>query len=157
MAAVSHDPVRALEHDHAHLSKLVADLRSMLRALDPDASHDIAGTLVALRDDLFEHFAREEEALFPWLASALPDLQPSIAKLEGAHDRICGALSRLVSLVSKGPEAMRVQQALIEHLFERFDAEYVDHARGESELLRGLASRLDERQRAHVRDLMRDV
>ncbi|MGZ3422057.1 MAG: hemerythrin domain-containing protein [Polyangiales bacterium] len=141
------DPLLALEHDHVHLSRIVADLRDMVPASHPE----LVPTLLALRDDLFHHFAREEEALFPYLVQTLPDLKPAIAVLESAHDRVCGAVSRLCALADKGPSP------LIAQLFERLDAEYLDHARKESEFLRGLAGRLSKEQRAHVRALIQDV
>ena len=150
------DPLLALEHDHVHLSRLVADLRSGFDQGDVDPD-EIAATLAALRDDLFEHFGREEEVLFPYLMETLPDLRSAIARLEDAHDRICGAVSRLHSVAAKGSSALREQHALAEQLFRRFDTDYVEHARHESELLRSLAARLSDEQRLHVRTLMRGV
>ena len=150
------DPILALEHDHVHLSRMVADLRSSFDRGDID--HDeLAGILAALRDDLFEHFGREEEALFPYLMETLPDLRSSIARLEDAHDRICGAVSRLHSVAAKGSSALREQHALAEQLFRRFDSDYVEHARHESELLRSLSTRLSEEQRARVKSIMTGV
>lgn len=150
------DPLLALEHDHVHLSRLVADLRAAFDAGGADPEEATA-TLASLRDDLFEHFAREEEALFPYLMEALPDLRSAIARLEDAHDRICGAVSRLHAVVAKGSSALREQHALAEQLFRRFDADYIEHARHESEFLRSLAARLNEEQRTRVRALMRDI
>lgn len=155
------DPLLALEHDHVHLSRLVAELRSLVRALGegeprPELRDDIVAVLSSIRDDLFDHFAREEEILFPYLEQALPELRESLARLEGAHDRICGGVSRLIALAEKG-EALWQASALVGQLFERFDREYGEHARGESELLRGLAARLDDAQRRHVREIMRDA
>jgi hypothetical protein len=141
------DPLLALEHDHVHMSRLLAESREMVRASHPE----LGPTLAALRDDLFHHFAREEEALFPYLVETLPDLKDSIAVLESAHDRVCGAVSRLCALVEKGPSP------LVAQLFDRLDAEYVDHARKETEFLRGLAGRLSREQRAHVRGLIQDI
>ena len=82
----STDPRVALEHDHVHLSRLVADLRTMIGELGSDsARHDLAeeitATLATLRDDLFEHFGREEEALFPYLMETLPDLRAAVDSL----------------------------------------------------------------------------
>jgi iron-sulfur cluster repair protein YtfE (RIC family) len=156
------DPLIALEHDHVHLSRLVAELRHMTAELlrqdaRPEVSEEIAATLASLRDDLFEHFAREEEALFPYLAGALPDLGPTIARLEGAHDRICGGISRLHAIATTGDAGLRDHRALVAQLFARFDAEYVEHARQEGEFLRGLAQRLDDDRRQHVRRLMKEV
>jgi len=156
------DPLLALEHDHVHLSRLVAELRQMTAELirddsRADLSDEVAATLSSLRDDLFEHFAREEEALFPYLADALPDLGPAIERLESAHDRICGGISRLHAIAVTGDAGLREHRALVAQLFGRFDAEYVEHARNESEFLRSLAGRLDGERRQHVRRLMKEV
>lgn len=158
----STDPLVALEHDHVHLSRLVADLRTMIGELGSDsARHDLAeeitATLATLRDDLFEHFGREEEALFPYLMETLPDLRAAVARLEDAHDRICGTLSRIHAVGAKGGSAMRDQRSLVTQLFSRFEAEYVAHARHESEFLRNLGARLGDHDRERVRTIMRDV
>jgi iron-sulfur cluster repair protein YtfE (RIC family) len=156
------DPLLVLEHDHVHLSRLVAELRQMTAELEradprPELSDELAATLAALRDDLFEHFGREEEALFPYLVEAVPDLGPAVARLEGAHDRICGGISRLHALASLGDAALRQHRGRVAQLFARFDAEYVEHARQESEFLRGLGARLDDAQRRRVEQRMREA
>lgn len=156
------DPLLALEHDHVHLSRLVADLRTMFGELASDSpradlGEELTATLATLRDDLFEHFGREEEALFPYLMETLPDLRGAVARLEDAHDRICGTLSRIHAVGEKGSGALREQRSLVTQLFSRFEGEYVAHARHESEFLRNLAARLSDEQRTRVRAIMRDV
>jgi len=156
------DPLLALEHDHVHLSRLVGDLRGMFGELENeppriDLAEEITATLATLRDDLFEHFGREEEALFPYLMETLPDLRAAVARLEDAHDRICGTLSRIHAVGAKGGSALRDQRSLVTQLFSRFEGEYVAHARHESEFLRDLAARLGEADRERVRAIMRDV
>jgi hypothetical protein len=156
------DPLVALEHDHVHLSRLVADLRAMIGELPNDAARgdlaeEITATLATLRDDLFEHFGREEEALFPYLMETLPDLRAAVARLEDAHDRICGTLSRIHAVGAKGGSALREQRHLVTQLFSRFEGEYVAHARHESEFLRNLGARLGDEGRERVRAIMRDI
>ena len=156
------DPLRALEHDHVHLGRLLSELRRLVAELQGDGereelSEELAAALSVLRDDLFEHFGREEEALFPFLSERLPDLGPSIGRLEGAHDRICGAVVRLHALAALGAEQLRERRGLVAQLFSRFDGEYVEHARQESEFLRGLGPRLDPETRAQVRRLLDDA
>ncbi|MBI2391920.1 MAG: hemerythrin domain-containing protein [Deltaproteobacteria bacterium] len=153
------DPLLALEHDHVHLSRLVAELRQMMTDVahnDPrsDLQEEVCSTLAALRDDLFAHFAREEEALFPYLGEAFPELRPTIERLEGAHDRICGGISRILVIAEKGDAALREQRALAAQLFARFDAEYGEHARHESDFLRNLGPHLDRDRREHVRQIL---
>ena len=142
------DPIASLEHDHLHLSKLVADVRRLLGPAEESDRDQLVWALTALRDDLFDHFGREEESLFPYLRTALPDLSGPLAELEAAHDRICGGVSRMLAALERAPQ--------LHALFTRFDAEYGAHAGRESELLRSLAGRLDEAQRAAVAAMLRN-
>ena len=164
------DPIFRLEHDHAHLSRLVADLREALSVIRAgrdetgERREEFASVLGGLAAELFEHFAREEEGLFPFLQERLPDMRPAIADIERAHDRICGAASRILALLDaaarKGPASTRLGEqdfALVASLFDRFDAEYTAHARNEADFLRTLAPRLDGRQREALAEILRQL
>jgi hypothetical protein len=125
-----------LEHDHTALSQHVAELRTLVHREPRDI---FASKLDAVMSDLFEHFAREEEGLFPYIIEQFPDQADVVAQLQAAHDRICGAASRIAAL---SPE----QIDLAITLFERFDAEYTGHAQRETEFLRSLGARLSPTQ-----------
>lgn len=134
------DPVHDLAHDHASLNRQVLALGSQVRAL---AARDggsalLLDGLTALRDDLFRHFAREEEGLFPFVTETLPDQDGPVHAMETAHDTICGGLARMVHLASTNAAASSLAP-----LFERFENAYATHAQTESELLATLESRLD--------------
>jgi hemerythrin-like domain-containing protein len=153
--AMADDGIDRLEHDHIALSQRVLAVRSAVSRLqrgeDVDAAETVAA-LALLADDLFEHFAREEEFLFPYIVAELPDQEPQVAQMQAAHDRICGAASRIVALAERGPLAE--QLALVLPLFARFDAEYMAHAQREAEFLRELASRLTTEQRRALAALL---
>jgi iron-sulfur cluster repair protein YtfE (RIC family) len=136
-----------LEHDHTTLSQAVADLRATLSHVPRDV---FVAKLDAVMDELFEHFAIEEEGLFPYLLEQMPDQADAIAQLQAAHDRICGAASRLKALA---PE----QIDLAVSLFKRFDAEYTGHAQREAEFLRSLGSRLTAEQHETLAQILRDL
>lgn len=136
-----------LEHDHTTLSQAVADLRATLSRVPRDV---FVAKLDAVMDELFEHFAREEEGLFPYLLQQVPDQAEAIAQLQAAHDRICGAASRLKAL---SPE----QIDLAITLFKRFDAEYTGHAQREAEFLRSLGARLSASQHEALAEILRDL
>ncbi len=127
-----------LEHEHDALSRRVSELRGRVERKEID--QDFVEALAVLADELFEHFAREEEGLFPFLLEHLPDETPAVAEMQSAHDRICGAASRIASLQERGDLARQLDLAV--SLFRRFDAEYTVHARREAELLRSLGQRL---------------
>jgi hypothetical protein len=143
--------LHSLEHDHATLSQTVAELRAQAndaRAGFPD--EEFVGKLAKLADELFEHFAREEEGLFPFILQALPDQAEAIAEMQAAHDRICGAASRIAHLGD------RPNGDLALSLFRRFDAEYTGHAQREAEFLRSLGARLTPEQRRALEDVLRE-
>jgi DUF438 domain-containing protein len=142
----SRDPVQAFEHDHQTLNEQVLALGPLMARFERDnlasTAATLAGHIAALRDDLFLHFAREEEGLFPYLAANAPDLEPSVAELVSMHDEICGALARLIHVVNDGAKLDSMAP-----LFDRFESAYVRHSRAEHALLETAAARLTPAQR----------
>ena len=161
------DPIFRLEHDHTHLSRLVAELRDALTAIRAgrdeagERREEFASVLGGLASELFEHFAREEEGLFPFIQERFPELRSAIAEIERAHDRICGAASRVLALLDggarKGEPLAEHDFALVASLFDRFDADYAAHARNEADFLRALAPRLDVGQRESLAEILRQL
>jgi DUF438 domain-containing protein len=148
------DPISTLTHDHGELNARVLDLAARLRAQSTAGAADdeVWKSLVELRDQLFLHFAREEEGLFPFISEAAPDLAPHIARMETAHDAICGAVARLCHLAeTDGPAS------IIAPLFERFQQVYADHASAEAAVLHTLDRRLDARQRDRLATLVAGI
>ncbi|MCU0685787.1 MAG: hemerythrin domain-containing protein [Polyangiaceae bacterium] len=131
------NPIERLEHDHVPLGELVGALRSLLNTVareersPADVYGEVSETVAQLRDDLLEHFGREEEGFFPFLLEALPDAEGRLAELSSAHDTLCGSLTRLTYLASRGAGAFIEQFRQVEALFERFESLYVEHARDE--------------------------
>lgn len=150
------DPVQDLVHDHADINRRVLALGSAIRALDRPDGNGMAVALVhqlgELREQLFLHFAREEEGLFPLVAEAVPELADRVQAMATAHDAICGALARMCHLASANTEL-----ALVLAVFARFEAAYASHADAEAELLRELTARLDAGQRAQLAELVRGL
>lgn len=145
-----------LEHDHATLSRHVQELRAMVdrhEQHDAPLGEEFLALLVETADALFEHFAREEEGLFPYIARELPERRAVLEEMQAAHDRICGAASRILSLTDRAP--LPEQLPLAVALFRRFDAEYTDHARREAEVLRGLSGALSGDQIAALAEQLR--
>lgn len=148
------DPIRDLSHDHAGLNQRVVAIAAVLRSwqTDPEISDELVLAIGELREQLFLHFAREEEGLFPFIANAVPELAPQVEKMALAHDTICGALARTCYLAETDG-----QPAMIVALFERFQVIYADHASAESLLLRSLDGRLDPAQREALGALVAGV
>jgi len=150
------DPVQDLVHDHADINRRVLALGAAIRALDRNNASGMAVALVSqlgeLRELLFLHFAREEEALFPFVAEAVPELAGQVHDMALAHDAICGALARMYHLAAANAELN-----VILAVFARFEAAYASHAEAEAELLRRLTGRLDGAQRAQLAELVRGL
>jgi DUF438 domain-containing protein len=143
------DPLEAFEHDHRALNEQVLRLGPLLAKLERGDSESAADALVehlvALRDDLFLHFAREEEALFPYLVELAPDLEAAVTELVGMHDEICGAVARMVHVAG---EDVRLGGLL--PLFDRFELAYAQHAQAERRLLEIATQRLSEDERSNL-------
>lgn len=149
------DPVRVIADDHADLNRRLLALGSRVRSLartDGGATNALVPDVEALRDLLFLHFAREEEGLFPFVSDTVPDLGVQADVMAVAHDTICGALARMVHLVTTNAPI-----AAVAALFDRFENTYAAHAQAEAELLESLEGRLDISQRARLLELLAGV
>lgn len=159
------DPLRQFEHDHGHLNELFLELSELLRRFDASAGTEgeagaeethaeLLAHLEALRDDLFTHFAREEEGLFPFVAAHFPELGEDVGRIASAHDGVCGALSRLLELAGRGPAALRDQRPAATALLGRLEAGYATHGREEGVLLRRLEERVTDAERRALAGLL---
>jgi len=140
------DPVRQLTHDHADINRRVLELGELVRS---GGGADIAAPLRELSEQLFFHFAREEEGLFPFVADAVPACADQVRTMETAHDTICGSLARMVHLANAGGDRDAIAQ-----LFQRFESAYADHASAETALFASLDQTLDSEQRARLAALV---
>ncbi len=145
------DPVLDLTHDHGEINRLVLNVASGLRFAGAATTvpEEVVVALGELQDLLFTHFAREEEALFPFIAEAIPELAAEIDALLFAHDSLCGLVARLVH-VAGSPTALAP-------LFARFETAYTAHSRGEAAFLGALNARLDQAQRRKLGALVASV
>lgn len=156
----SADPIKKLEHDHVPVGQLLEQLLDCFAAIErgkqpADAMHAMfSEALSDMSDELLEHFAREEEGLFPLLLRELPALEPQVEAVQSAHDGICGALVRISHLVQRGPAHFAEHFAHVRVLFERFQQAYAAHARDERTLLRQADQQLNDQQRAELAGLL---
>jgi len=150
------DSIRALEHDHAQLTLHVLQIGALIAEIERgELTHpaaELGDRLVLLRDDLFLHFVREEEGLFPLLHRVAPDLAQPVADLIAMHDEICGAVARMVHLVGTTPHL-----PVLVPVFRRFEAAYAKHAAVELELLQRIGARLTVAQRRELHDWIRGL
>jgi hypothetical protein len=142
------DALDGLSHDHEDLNRQVLELGAAIKRAELPA--DARARFETLREQLFQHFATEEEGLFPFVVDQFPDLADSIRAMETAHDTICGALARLCHVVATGA-------GNLQPLYDRFAVTYAAHAKVEAELLSGLRGRVDPDQRLALATLVRDL
>ncbi len=157
------DPVGHFEHSHAALTKLVLEVGQMLRAdipagLPADAHGEhLAEHLKRLRDELLEHFAQEEEGLFPFVRAHVPAKASAVDRLVEAHDMLCGTIVRLVHLVDGDGGTLAPEVSAYAGHYERFEAAYVRHSRDEAALLEHLGRALNETQRGSLAEILRGL
>ncbi len=162
MGATSSDPVRQFEHSHAELTRLALEIGTMVRA-EPSAKPSaqkrsrLVAQLERLRDELLQHFADEEEGLFPFLRTSLPTKADAVDRLESAHDTVCGSLVRLAHVAAHDRHTQGVGNPTLLSLYERFESAYAVHSHEEGALLEKLGRLLDERQRAELTEILRGL
>jgi iron-sulfur cluster repair protein YtfE (RIC family) len=145
-----------LESEHGPLTERVSQLQVLFAAvaggnrLVSTVQAELRGHLEWLRDELLDHFGREEEVYFPYLREAVPPVAAEVERLESAHDQICGALSRMQYLTARSSRRFEEGFEHLAHVFARFAETYSIHASSEREVLRSAAARLTEAQRAEL-------
>lgn len=153
----SEDPIAELSHDHSHLGALVQAVRSTLGSVErAECSWESARTELedggeALREGLLVHFAREEEALFPFVEARLPALSAQVAALLADHDSVIAQAVELCRLI--GTESGSGSESA-PSAFARFEQTYGAHAQSERAFLVDVDALLDHSARAELRALL---
>jgi len=156
------DPVSQFEHSHAALSKRAMEIRALVRAEPAQGlpaalvRKQLLGQLEDLRDALIQHFANEEEGVFPFVRHNLPNEADAVDRLAEAHDTLCGAVVRLVHVVRRDLVLGRDHAALVAH-YDRFETAYAQHSQKEALLFEALDHALDERHRAQLTEILRGL
>lgn len=148
------DPVDDLAHDHGELNRKVLDLAGVVQGRQTLSDEDLVVELRDLREQMFFHFAREEEGLFPFVAELLPEYEPRVNEMTLAHDTICGAVARMVHIAATATDD---RARKLRDVFERFETAYAAHSRTEAELFAALETRLDAAQRARLQALVDEL
>jgi iron-sulfur cluster repair protein YtfE (RIC family) len=151
------DPIQTFEHDRIRCSELVRTVSDRVRTSRRRApsGKQLVNRIERLRDELFAHFAREEEGLFPFIVAQLPKARQTVDRLIAAHDAICEGLSQLLLLASQAGSA--TDPASIDAVLVRFNALYEEHANTEMGLLREIDEQLDKTQRVRLRQFIRGL
>ncbi len=154
---MSGDLLSDLEHDHVPLSRAVGDLRALLNDETPELRARFAARIREVRDLVIDHFGKEEQGLFPFLAARAPALAHEVRALASAHDNICGGAVRLAVLAEKDGAGFHAALPLVRSVFERFEAAYTEHAKVEVALLRRAQAALTADEVRQVAELTREL
>lgn len=151
------EPLDELTHDHAHMSRLVAEARDLVQTVgaspgDAQTRAALGEALESLLDDLATHFAREEEGLFPFVAARLPESSARLRGLTQLHDGLCGALGRMLRQLDE-PEPEKALAAM----FERFEVSYAEHSHEERDLIAALPKALSGDDLAELRGILESL
>lgn len=146
-------PLQGFGHSHAHLGQLTRELATLLAGNGsggPEAREKLRPLASELRHELLEHFANEEEGLFPFIRQRFPKQCDAVDRLHAAHDLICGTLVRFSFLAEREGELSSDARLA----FERFETAYGIHSRDEAELLDEIALLLTPEQQAELETLL---
>lgn len=151
------DPVHGLEHSHATLTKLALEVRQVVGD-ESGGQRAVRKRLLArlevLREELLEHYAKEEEGLFPFVRHHLPSMGGEVDRLEQSHDAVCGSLVRLAHLVASDREVLAGDRSAVVALYDRFEKAYTKHSQDEAALFEELRRALDDPQRRQLAEML---
>jgi len=151
-------PLQELAHDHRELSGLLVAVHEALARIENGASkledelHEMTDGLEAFREELLEHFAREQEGAFPWVANRLPQERTRVDELVAQHDRIAESINAAVTDLRKNePDFAKWSQALA-----HFDELYAEHSKTEVAFFKDVTAALenDAAGTTKLRDLL---
>lgn len=148
---VPRDGIAAFEHTHGRISELVLRLG---RALGARRRLALRTILSELREDLLVHFAREEEGLFPYVRTHLPEQADAVDRLAASHDAVCGAVVRLAHLAEGSPNA---STEALHSMYERFERAYAAHGVDEAALFQELGKKLSLQQKVELGEIVRGL
>jgi len=156
--ASNEDPIGELSHDHSHLGALVQAVRNTLARVErsecswEDARTELEDGAEALREGLLVHFAREEEALFPFVETRLPVLAAKVAALLADHDSVITDAVEVCRLMGAESGSGNASSA-----FARFEQTYGAHAQAERAFLADVDALLEPSARAELRALLEAI
>lgn len=133
------DPLKRLIEDHEHVSEFLDtmdEIKSLL--LDRDNRERFEPIIAFLDRNVVEHFAFEEDVIFPGLLSgeAAPETRELIEELRGEHAEILNDAEKLRNLFSKElPPAQRDLTAGLKELTTSLFDRLLNHSSLEDERL----------------------
>lgn len=152
------DPIGELSHDHSALSALLLAVRDVLQrsgiGVEPHDAVELRDGVEALRDEMLLHFAKEEEALLPFVIERFASMRQRAEALRTDHEAVCRSAEELLRASER---ALAASQALADcrASLRALEELYTKHTQSELALLRDVDELLDEGARAQLRTLVR--
>lgn len=140
-------PLQELAHDHRELNGLLVAVHEAIARIEKGTSkledelHEMTDGLEAFREELLEHFAREQEGAFPWLANRLPHERARVDELIAQHDHIAESLNSVIHDLGKPGQTATTStwsQALA-----RFESLYAEHSKTELAFFNDITAALE--------------
>jgi iron-sulfur cluster repair protein YtfE (RIC family) len=150
------DFLAGLDGSRDHVGLLVVTVGELVARGADTPKPVVERAVVELRDALFEHLAKEEEGLFPYVVTYAPGLAKSVARLSTSHEALSAAVLRLEQSVHRKSSARRSTDTP-SAAFDRFHAIYTDHEASETRFLRRVDARLDDAQRHALAAIVRGL
>jgi hemerythrin HHE cation binding domain-containing protein len=150
------NPIGELSHQHGDLTTLLIAVRDALARMRNEggaaAGHELRDGVDALREDLLLHFAREEEALLPFVVERFPSLGARAEKLHDDHQIVCRRTEALLAAANRVLDGGSLDECAT--ALEELEEVYTRHMQTELVLLRELDESLDPSARAELRVLL---
>jgi hemerythrin-like domain-containing protein len=100
------DPILQLTHDHRELTNLLVAVNAAVTRVERGSSkiedelHEIRDGIEAFREALLEHFAREQEALVPFVGARVPSMRERSERITADHDQLAELLTAVLKDLS---------------------------------------------------------
>lgn len=155
-----------LHHEHAHLTRIFAELSQTFRRVAAGDVHDddcddalatAAEDLRAALDEMLHHFSQEEEILFVEIVERFPELSGEIVRLEKNHESIAGHARSLLSLLGRGPQSFRDEYERAIQTLSLVSQEVTQHTLDEAQVYGDALKRLAPDERRAMLEQLRKI
>jgi iron-sulfur cluster repair protein YtfE (RIC family) len=146
--------LQELAHDHRELSGLLVAVHEALARIEKGTSklddevHELTDGIEAFREELLEHFAREQEGAFPFISARIPAERTRIDALIAEHDRIAESINAIVR------EVHAFDVTAWGKALARFESLYAEHSKSEVAFFTDVTRAMDEVALAELRALL---
>lgn len=160
------DLIDLVQHEHHHMTRLFADLKSTFQRLaDGDLEDSDRQEMVEMAhedlsvafEELLEHFDQEEEVFFVELERQFPELSNDIAELVETHEAVCEKTRWLQRMLRQDPSEMAGSLGLVTDVLTGLQQTLNDHTAAENKIMGSALRRMTPAEREELLRKMRDL